>query len=92
MGAMGALSAAPEAPLPRRAREIPPKAGVLRVTNNYRYIIVMNDLTDHCPIHLRINFNGPFCLNDEKLMNFDWRTIKSDNVNLAYFLIILKIR
>ena len=31
MGAPGALSAAPKAPFPRRAREIPPKAGISRV-------------------------------------------------------------
>ena len=28
MGTLGALNAAPEAPFPRKAREIPPKAGI----------------------------------------------------------------
>ena len=69
-------------------------------TNNYRCSIVMNDFTDHCPVLLQINLNGPSCLNDEKikikfrcndssnrdkfkakLINFDWKIIKSDNVN-----------
>ena len=38
MGAEGALKVAPKAPLPRRVREIPPKAGISRVfikTYNY---------------------------------------------------------
>ena len=31
MGALGAIKASPESPLPRKAREIPPKSGVSQV-------------------------------------------------------------
>ena len=45
MGAPGALTGAPKAPRTRRAREIPPKAGVLRVLIwyvliNFQYVFI----------------------------------------------------
>ena len=43
MGAAGAPTGAPKAPLPRRARKIPPKAGVHEYINIF---LLKNELTD----------------------------------------------
>ena len=58
MGASGAQNAAPTAPFPRRAREIPPKAGISRVYI-YKRCVFMYEFfySDICYVAITI-----FCL------------------------------
>ena len=72
---------------------------------SFEYIcnIVLNDITDHCPILFQVNLNNDELRNDEKiqikfrlnndetrnefrisLSNFNWTSIKSNDVNTYY--------